>query len=72
MRMMPVVDQITELLEGQVNVFKIDIDQNDDLAQSLEVNATPTFFIYKDGEMVWRESGEMEGNVLLQKIQSYI
>lgn len=70
--MMPVVEQIKEMLAGSVNVTQIDIDLNQQLSSSLGVESTPTFIIYKDGEEVWRRSGEMEGNVLLAKIEQYM
>lgn len=71
-RMMPVVAQIKELLEGQVPVYQFDIDQNQQLTAEVGVNGTPTFIIYKDGAEVWRQSGEMDGNALLAKVQSYL
>ena len=71
-RMMPIVAQIKELLAGQVNVYQYDIDKNSDLASEVGADSIPTFIIYKDGKEVWRESGEMDGQVLLSKIESYI
>lgn len=72
MRMMPVVDQVKELLDGQVDVYQLDIDKNRQLSDVEEINSTPTFIIYKDGKQVWRESGEMDGQFLLSKIQSFM
>lgn len=69
---MPVVEQIKELLAGQVDVYQLDIDLNKQLADNEEVTATPTFVIYRDGREVWRESGEMDGQVLLARIESYM
>lgn len=71
-RMMPVVAQVKELLEGQVNVYQLDIDENAELASSVGADSVPTFIIYRDGQEVWRESGEIDGQVLLSKIQSFI
>lgn len=71
-RMMPIVAQIKELLEGQVNVYQFDIDENAELASSVGADSVPTFIIYRDGQEVWRESGEIDGQVLLSKIQSFI
>ena len=70
-RMMPIVAQIKELLAGQVNVYQYDIDENSELASEEGADSIPTFIIYKDGKEVWRESGEMDGQVLLSKIESY-
>ena len=71
-RMMPIVAQIKELLQGKVNVYQFDIDQNADLADQEGAESVPTFILYKNGEEQWRESGEMEGQVLLAKIESYL
>ncbi len=71
-RMMPVIDQIKELLDGTVDIYQLDIDQNQQLADIEEINSTPTFIIYKNGRQAWRESGEMDGQVLLSKIESFI
>ena len=71
-RMMPIVAQIKELLEGQVNVYQYEIDENAELANQEGADSIPTFIIYKDGKEVWRESGEIDGQLLLSKIQSYL
>ena len=70
-RMMPIVRQIKELLTGKVDVYQFDIDENSELASKVGAESIPTFIIYRDGEEVWRESGEMDGQVLLTKIESY-
>lgn len=71
-RMMPIVAQIKELLAGQVDVYQFDIDENSELASQEGADSVPTFILYKDGKEVWRESGELEGQVLLSKIESYL
>ncbi|MCH5231396.1 MAG: thioredoxin family protein [Muribaculaceae bacterium] len=71
-RMMPIVAQIKELLQGTVDIYQFDIDEYADLAAANGANSVPTFIIYKDGEEQWRESGEIDGQVLLSKIESYL
>ncbi len=71
-RMMPVVEQIKELLDGRADVYQFDIDKNQEAADSLNVESLPTFIVYRDGKEVWRQSGEMDGQVLLSKIESYL
>lgn len=71
-RMMPIVEQIKELLEGQVKVYQFDIDENSELASDEGADSIPTFIIYKNGKEQWRESGEIDGQILLSKLQSYI
>ena len=68
-KMMPVVEQIRELLAGQVEIYQLDIDQNQDTADHVGVSSIPTFLLYKDGTIVWRHTGEMEAGALLGKIR---
>lgn len=71
-RMMPVVEQIKELLDGRTDIYQFDIDKNQEAADSLDVESLPTFIVYRDGKEVWRQSGEMDGQVLLSKIEAYL
>jgi thioredoxin 1 len=70
--MEPAVDEISEMLEGQVKIVKLDVDQNADASEAEDVTGTPTFILYRNGRKVWRVSGEMPGDVLLNKITSHI
>lgn len=36
------------------------------------MESVPTFIIYRNGKEMWRNSGEMEGEVLLSKIESVL
>lgn len=71
-KMMPIVAQVKELLEGQATVLQLDIDRNEEAANAYNVDGVPTFIVYKDGEEQWRHSGEIDGNSLLAKVQSYL
>ncbi len=70
-KMMPIVAQVKELLGDETPVFQLDIDKNQAIASQNGVDGVPTFIIYKDGKEVWRHSGEIDGNDLLAKVQSY-
>ncbi|MEZ3520368.1 MAG: thioredoxin family protein [Muribaculaceae bacterium] len=71
-RMMPVVEEIKELTAGRASIIQLDIDENDELSDKLQVTGTPTFILYHNGKETWRYSGEIDGNVLLKKIEDDI
>lgn len=71
-RMMPIVADVKALLAGRANVYQFDIDENQEFASELGVESIPTFIIYKNGDEMWRTSGELDGNVLVEKVQSYL
>lgn len=70
--MAPIVAQIKELLAGKAEVAQIDIDKYQEAAAEAQVDATPTFILFKDGNEVWRHAGEIDGEVLLSKVQSVL
>lgn len=71
-RMMPIVEQVKALLGDSAPVYQFDIDENQNLASENEVESIPTFIIYKNGSEVWRQSGEMGGDMLYSKVEGYL
>lgn len=68
-RMMPVVEQVKELIGNRAAVVQLDIDKNQDAADAEHVETIPTFIIYRDGKEIWRQSGEIDGEVLYSKVE---
>lgn len=56
----------------QGKVIKIQVSKNIKLTEALRIKAIPTLMIYKNGEMVWRQSGEQDANTLISLINDYI
>lgn len=71
-RMMPVMEQVKELLGEQVPVYQFDIDKETAAASQAGVESVPTFIIYRNGREMWRHSGEIDGEVLLQTVDKYL
>lgn len=69
-RMMPVVEQVRELLADKVAVYQFDIDENQATADAQGVKSIPTFIIYKSGLKQWRHTGEVDGEALLGRLES--
>lgn len=64
----PVVEELAETYKGQINVAKIDVDQNQAIAQKLGISGIPTLMIFKNGEVV----DQLVGNVPKDKIEAMI
>ncbi len=52
----PVVEELAAELKD-AKVFKIDVDDQMELARQYRVMSIPTFLVFKDGQMVKREMG---------------
>jgi thioredoxin 1 len=61
----PVIDELAVKYEGKIKVGKVDIDQNQDLAEKYGINAIPTLLLFKDGEIIER----FQGVPTLKKLQ---
>jgi len=70
--MAPVLDQVKKELGSNVRILKIDVDKNPQAAQAFKVRGVPTFVMYKDGSLKWRQSGGMDKQTLKAKIQQYL
>ncbi|WP_340065055.1 thioredoxin family protein [Ascidiimonas aurantiaca] len=67
-----VLRDVAAAMGDKAKVIKIDVDKNQELAEALRVKGLPTLMIYKEGEMVWRQSGEQDANTLIGLLQEYI
>ncbi len=49
-RLAPTIDEIAHEMEGKAYVYKLDIDQSQDVAVRYRVSSVPTLILFKDGE----------------------
>ncbi|WP_438972796.1 thioredoxin family protein [Polaribacter sp.] len=63
---------VAAALGDRAKVIKIDIKNNETLADALRVKGNPTFMIYKSGEMKWRQTGYQDANTLIGLVQKYL
>ena len=63
--MTPVIKEVAQATAGKAKVIKVDIDKSVQAAQVYNVQAVPTFIIFKKGDIVWRHSGMIDKNSLL-------
>jgi thioredoxin 1 len=70
--MHPVIKDVAAALGDRAKVIKIDVDKNQELAEALRIKGLPTLMIYKEGQMKWRQSGELDANTLITLVQDQI
>ncbi len=67
----PVIRDVAAALGDKARVIKIDVDKNQELSDALRIKTLPTLMIYKDGQMVWRQSNAVDANSLITIIGEY-
>ncbi len=70
--MHPVIRDVAAALGDKAKVIKIDVDKNQELADALRIKGLPTLMIYKEGQMIWRQSGELDANTIIGLVQEQI
>jgi thioredoxin 1 len=67
----PILKQVKDQLGDHIKIVKIDVDKNQALATQLQVRGVPTMVLYQNGKQLWRQSGVLSKeqilNVILEK-----
>lgn len=66
--MHPILEQLKEKMGDDIRILKVDVDKNEALSMQYRILSVPTLMLFKKGEMLWRQSGAMSLNDLMQKI----
>ena len=64
-----VLHDIEKEYEDVVEIFKVDVDENQEIAIRYEVTSMPTLVFFKDGEEVERKIGYIEREELISIIE---
>ena len=67
----PVLEEVADQVKDKANIYKVDIDQTQSLAQQYRVMSVPTMKIFKNGEVVETIVGLQSKGVLLDKLNYY-
>jgi len=68
----PILKEIATDLGDKIKVIKIDVDQNSEIASRYNVQSVPTLIIFKNGKLVWRQSGVVSKNQLFSVLMKTI
>ena len=68
--MKPILEQVKKDVGEKVSIIKIDIDKNNTIASDYNVQSVPTLMLFKNGKMVWRQSGVAQTAQIKQVIES--
>jgi thioredoxin 1 len=70
--MAPILQDVVNDLGEKATVIKIDVDHNEALATKMNIVGVPTFILFKNGEIKWRESGMQTAQKLKSVIESHL
>ena len=66
--MHPILEQLKEKMGDDIRILKVDVDKYEALSMQYRIQSVPALMLFNKGEMLWRQSGAMSLNDLMQKI----
>lgn len=66
--MSPILDYVAKQVQGKAKVIKIDVDKNQQAAATYQVRGVPTLILFKNGKQIWKQSGVVPANELVNLI----
>jgi thioredoxin 1 len=68
--MTPILAELAKEVGDDATVIKIDVDKNPQVASHYKVMGVPTFVVFQNGEIKWRQSGMVPKGILKKAIFS--
>lgn len=69
--MTPILREVKQQLKDTISIIKIDVDKNPTVASKYQVRGVPTLIIFKKGKQVWKQSGVVQANQLVEVIRRF-
>lgn len=70
--LLKILKEVAIIVGHKAKIIKIDIAKNELLADALKIKGNTTYVIYKEGEMKWRQSGEINAETLAQTLEQFM
>ncbi len=67
----PILKQVKDEMGDALKIVKIDVDKNQALAANYQVRGVPTMLLFKNGQQLWRQSGVLQKNNIIEVVKSH-
>ncbi|MEO8666842.1 MAG: thioredoxin family protein [Ignavibacteria bacterium] len=67
--MKPLLKQLVSEIGKKALFLKLDVDKNQEASSVYNVQGVPTFILFKNGKIVWRQSGAIPAALIRQAIE---
>jgi thioredoxin 1 len=68
----PIIEDVKKDLGEGATVLKVNIDNNVDVARMYQITSIPTLMVFKEGEIVWRQNGVPQKEMIVESVKKFI
>jgi thioredoxin 1 len=69
--MKPILEELKTMVGDRAVIIKIDVDKNPSAAAAYQIQGVPTLAIFKNGKMLWRQSGVLSAAQINSVLKQY-
>lgn len=70
--MAPILESLSEVLGDKVKIYKVDVDESDELSRKYGIMSIPSLFVFVDGQEKEHRVGFMDKNSVVEMLKSYL
>ena len=71
-RMHPVLEDLKKTVGDKLRIIKVDVDAHNDVAAQYGIRSVPTLMLFRNGEVLYRESGAMSKADLMALLDPFM
>lgn len=68
----PILDRVVAELEGEVTLYKVNVDKHPQLSQQFAIRSIPHLMLFKKGKILWRKGGLITNADLLKQLKAFV
>lgn len=67
--MTPIIEETKTKLGDKATVLKVNVDENKEVSIKYGIRSIPTLVLFQKGQPIWRQSGVVQSNKLVEEVE---
>lgn len=70
--MHPILEQLKAAVGDKLRIIKVDVDKHNEIAAQYRIQSVPTLMLFRNGEVLYRNSGMMDKAELMALLDPFM